>query len=200
MRRLSLLVGVLTFSLSAGAAIAAPRPTAEWPSAAKQLRQSQVEAGSALEALILNNQDFSMLRTEEAKDKIPVPLWLRVYWRKGHPETSYSAADPTGGYPHVLKEVYEWMVTHQELRPSSADEPRAPFLENDKDGDGLAVITAARSSVWMSMCTRPGPSSSRWMSSQNSWPCSAAPWYSGCRSNRDSGCPVAAPQNASSRS
>ena len=40
-----------------------------------------------------------MLRAGEASDKIPVPLWLRVYWRKGHPEANYSAADPTGGYP-----------------------------------------------------------------------------------------------------
>jgi hypothetical protein len=143
MRRLSLLVGALTLSLTASAAFAAPRPAAEWPSAAKQLRQAQVEAGSALEALILNNQDFGMLRAEEAKDKIPVPLWLRVYWRKGHPETSYSAADPTGGYPHVLKEVHEWMITHQDLRPTSADEPKAATHDADADGDALGVISAA---------------------------------------------------------
>ena len=141
MRRLSLLVGVL--SLSASAAFAAPRPTAEWPSAAKQLRQARVEPGTALEALILDNQDFKMLRAEEANDKIPVPPWLRVYWRKAHPESKYSAADPTGGYPHVLKEVYEWMLTHQDLRPSSADEPKAPVFDADRDGDALGVITAA---------------------------------------------------------
>jgi hypothetical protein len=142
MRKLSLLICVLALSLTASAAIAAPRP-AEWPSVDKQLRQGRVEAGSALEALILDNQDFKMLRAEEANDKIPVPLWLRVYWRKAHPEAGYSAADPTGGYPHVLKEVYEWMITHQDLRPHSADEPRAPFVEDDHDGDTLGVITAA---------------------------------------------------------
>jgi hypothetical protein len=142
MRKLSLLIGVLALSLTASAAIAAPRP-AEWPSVDKQFRQGRVEAGSALEALILDNQDFKMLRAEEANDKIPVPLWLRVYWRKAHPEAGYSAADPTGGYPHVLKEVYEWMITHQDLRPHSADEPRAPFVEDDRDGDTLGVITAA---------------------------------------------------------
>ena len=38
------------------------------------------------------------------------------------------------------------------------------------------------------------------ISSHNSWPCSAAPWYSGCLSNWASGWPVAALQNASSRS
>jgi hypothetical protein len=143
MRKLSLLVGVLSLSLFASAAFAAPRPTAEWPSTAKQLRQARVQPGTALEALILNNQDFKMLRAAEANDKIPVPLWLRVYWRKAHPEVSYSAADPTGGYPHVLKEVYEWMVSHQDLRPSSADEPKAPIFDADRDGDALGVITAA---------------------------------------------------------
>jgi len=143
MRKLSLLMGALTLLLIASVAIAAPRPAAEWPSVDKQLRQGRVEAGSALEALILDNQDFRMLRPEEASDKIPVPLWLRVYWRKGHPESGYSAADPTGGYPLVLKEVYEWMLTHQDLRPHSADEPKAAGFEGDRDGDSLAVITAA---------------------------------------------------------
>src|SRR5262249_4107682 len=102
--------------------------------------------GSALEALIFDNQDFKLLRAEEANDKIPVPLWLRVYWRKGHPEVRYSAADPTGGYPHVLKEVYEWMLTHQDLRPNSADEPKAPCFDADRDdreGDALRPTTAA---------------------------------------------------------
>ncbi len=143
MRRLSLLVGVLALSLTASAAFAAPRPAGEWPSVDKQLRQARVQPGSALEALILDNQDFKMLRAAEADDKIQVPLWLRVYWRKGHPESNYSAADPTGGYPLVLKEVYEWMLTHQDLRPSSADEPKAPFLEADADADALRPVTAA---------------------------------------------------------
>jgi hypothetical protein len=143
MRRLSLLIGALMLALTASAAFAAPRPATEWPSADKQLQQSRVQAGSALEALIRNNQDFQMLRPEEASDKIPVPLWLRVYWRKGHPEATYSAADPTGGYPHVLKEVAEWMLTHQDLRPNSADEPKAALHEADGDGDALAVISAA---------------------------------------------------------
>jgi hypothetical protein len=143
MRRLSIAFGVFVVLLAATAAFAAPRRSApSWPSLDKQIRQAHVEPGTLLERLIQDNQDFRMLRPEEATDKIPVPLWLRVYWRKAHPEGNYTAADPTGGYPHVLKEIYEWMITHQELRPGSADEPRAPFLE-EKDGDGLAVITAA---------------------------------------------------------
>ena len=35
-----------------------------------------------------------MLRAEEASDKIPVPLWLRVHWRKAHPEGSYVGLRP----------------------------------------------------------------------------------------------------------
>jgi hypothetical protein len=44
-----------------------------------------------------------------------LPVWLRVYWRKRHPEGAYSANDPTGGYPRVLKNLYAWMVLHQDL-------------------------------------------------------------------------------------
>jgi hypothetical protein len=144
MRKLALMFGILALSFAASTASAAPRrPINEWPSVDKQLRQGRVEAGSPLESLILNNQDFKMLRAEEAGDKIPVPLWLRVYWRKAHPEANYSAADPTGGYPHVLKEVWEWMSTHQDLRPNTADDPKAPIMEADRDGDALSVITGA---------------------------------------------------------
>ncbi|HEY9422649.1 MAG TPA: hypothetical protein VIW92_14630, partial [Thermoanaerobaculia bacterium] len=81
----------------------------DWPTLADQLRAGAVEPRSALAALIAANQDFSLLRPEEAKDKIRIPLWLRVLWRRAHPEMVYSASDPTGGYPLVLKEVHEWM-------------------------------------------------------------------------------------------
>src|SRR5215831_15818577 len=88
-----------------------------WPSLSQQLINAGVTPGSALEDLIRANQDFSMLRPEEAKDTLRLPPWLRVYWRKQHPEGNYSANDPTGGYPLVLKEIYEWMITHQDLQP-----------------------------------------------------------------------------------
>ncbi|HEV2845282.1 MAG TPA: hypothetical protein VG477_10585, partial [Thermoanaerobaculia bacterium] len=88
-----------------------------WPTLADQLRADAVTPRSALEALIAANQDFSLLRPEEARDKIRIPLWLRVLWRRAHPEMVYSADDPTGGYPLVLKEVHEWMSHHQDLRP-----------------------------------------------------------------------------------
>jgi hypothetical protein len=135
MRRLSFGVFLLALSVTASA-FAAPRPrAAAFPSLDQQIKKDRVEPGSALEQFIRANQDFQLLRAEEATDKIPVPAWLRVAWRKAHPEGNYSAADPTGGYPHVLKEVHEWMVLHQELRPTQADEWVPPMMEKDLDDD-----------------------------------------------------------------
>jgi hypothetical protein len=92
-----------------------PAENSVWPSVEEQLAAAKVVHGSALEKLIRENQDFHLLRPEEANDKIGLPVWLRVYWRKQHPEGAYSANDPTGGYPRVLKNLYAWMVLHQDL-------------------------------------------------------------------------------------
>jgi hypothetical protein len=102
-----------------------------WPTLGQQLRADAVVSHSALEGLIAANQDFSVLRPEEAKDHIRVPLWLRVLWRHAHPEMVYSASDPTGGYPLVLKEVHEWMVSHQDLRPGPPTKDVLPELDED---------------------------------------------------------------------
>ncbi|HEY0512873.1 MAG TPA: sialidase family protein [Thermoanaerobaculia bacterium] len=139
MRRRILIAILLTTALAA-AAFAAPQPRAgSWPSVDQQLAKSRAGHGTALENLILANQDFGLLRPEEANDKIPVPLWLRVHWRKAHPEGNYSAADPTGGYPHVLKEVAEWMMLHPDLAPNQADEWRAPGYDADAIGEKTSV-------------------------------------------------------------
>jgi hypothetical protein len=90
-----------------------------WPSLSAQLSKDHVIPGSALERLVAANQDFSLLRATEAKDQLRIPLWLRVIWRKAHPEETYSAQDPTGGYPLVLNEVHEWMLSHQDLQPGT---------------------------------------------------------------------------------
>jgi hypothetical protein len=87
-----------------------------WPSADEQLSAAKVVRGSALEQLIRENQDFQMLRPEEADDQVGLPPWLRVYWRKAHPEGKYSPGDPSGGYPRALKRSYRWMLRHQNLR------------------------------------------------------------------------------------
>ncbi|HEX3551778.1 MAG TPA: hypothetical protein VIA62_00940 [Thermoanaerobaculia bacterium] len=108
---------VLLISTLLPLAAAFAGPFGSWPTLKAQIDRAEAPAGSALERVILDNQDFSLLRPEEANDKIQVPLWLRVAWRKAHPEIKYSAADPTGGYPLVLKEVAEWMEAHPDLRP-----------------------------------------------------------------------------------
>ena len=81
----------------------------------EQLRASNVKPGSALEQLIKGNQDFGMLFPSEANDKLRLPPWLRVYWRKHHPDDQYLPTDPTGGYPLALRELHNWMVRNQDL-------------------------------------------------------------------------------------
>src|SRR5581483_7590573 len=115
------LLGTVVASCAWGAAAAAGPPA--WPDLAQQLRAAHVRAGSALAALVAANQDLALLRTAEAHDTLPVPPWLRVWWRKQHPEGRYRDGDPTGGYPLVLKEIYEWMVLHQDLQPGPAEDP-----------------------------------------------------------------------------
>ena len=91
------------------------RDNGHWPSLAEQLEASRVIPGSALERLIRENQDFDMLSPEEAHDKLHLPPWLRVYWRKQHPEIDSAPGDPTRGYPLALSDIYIWMLDHQDL-------------------------------------------------------------------------------------
>jgi hypothetical protein len=106
-------------AVSSGEVVAAKAPAAPhpaWPTLAQQLAQQRVLPGTALERLILDNQDFGVLRPGEAGDALGIPPWLRVWWRKQHPQGGYAAADPTGGYPHLLRDLYEWMLGHQDLQ------------------------------------------------------------------------------------
>jgi hypothetical protein len=128
MRRTTL---IFLLALAVLLPLAAQGASAGWPALRDQLQADAVKPRSALEALIAANQDFSLLRPAEAKDKIPVPLWLRVLWRRAHPEMVYSEKDPTGGYPLVLKEVHEWMLTHQGLVPGPPDKDAAPESEGE---------------------------------------------------------------------
>src|SRR3954467_5996143 len=113
---LSACAALATCLLTAGTAGAAK---AAWPSLQAQLAQDRVPAGSPLAKLIAGNQGFQLLRPEEAYDKLAAPLWLRVLWRKEHPDMRYVPGDGSRGYPLVLKEVYEWMVSHPDLQPGS---------------------------------------------------------------------------------
>jgi hypothetical protein len=128
---LGALLGLAVFvSLRAEAA------TRPWPTLDEQLKADAVSPRSALAALIAANQDFSLLRPEEAGDRLPIPLWLRVLWRRAHPEGTYPAGDPTGGYPLILKEVYEWMLAHPDLRPGPPERDSSP----ERDEDASKVI------------------------------------------------------------
>src|SRR5258708_24201401 len=72
---------------------------AAWPTLDRQLSKDRVQPGSALARLIAANQDFALLRVAEQNDHIPLPPWLRVLWRKSHPQGKPIPGDPTGGYP-----------------------------------------------------------------------------------------------------
>jgi hypothetical protein len=133
MRHPLLLSMVLTLScLPAAAAVesAATTRDARWPSLEAQLASDRVPAGSPLARLIAENQDLHLLRPAEAHDKMDLPPWLRVLWRKQHPESAALAGDPTGGYPLILKEVHEWMAGHPDLRPG--DSARAAGVVEEK--------------------------------------------------------------------
>jgi hypothetical protein len=87
----------------------------KWPSVEEQLAASDVTRESALEQLISDNQDFDLLDPREAEDEAGLPLWLRVYWRKTHPDVEHSTVNPGAGYPDVLYTIHSWMLAHQDL-------------------------------------------------------------------------------------
>lgn len=120
-KRFLLPVLLLLVSLPAGAA-----ENPRWPSLEQQLAQDRVAPESALAKLIAQNQEFHLLRAEEASDHIRVPPWLRVLWRKRHPETESRPGDRTGGYPLVLKEIHEWMLSHQDLKRGRREQDSPP--------------------------------------------------------------------------
>jgi hypothetical protein len=84
-----------------------PVPASGWPGLEEQLQADHVAPSSALAKLIAENQDFGLLRPEEAADARRLPPWLRVLWRKHHPDGRYLASDPTGGYPRLLRDVHQ---------------------------------------------------------------------------------------------
>src|SRR3954449_9804074 len=141
MKRISLVLVALFLATSIYAQPTTPPGQAKkFPSLDEQLKKTHANPGSELEKLIKKNQDFSKLKDKDADDPI-VPPWLKVYWRKGHPEANYdNANDPTGGYPLVLKEVLEWMMTHQDLKPGNPDASMSPGLEfGDRDEEAPYV-------------------------------------------------------------
>jgi hypothetical protein len=141
MRRVVLAMLVLILSMTA--ASSAAQRAEGWPTLKQQLARAEAPAGSALERVIRENQDFSLLRPDEAFDKIRIPLWLRVHWRKAHPDMEYSPLDPTGGYPLVLKEVAEWMEHHPNLKPGRPEPDVAPRPVKVSGGTNLRISGSA---------------------------------------------------------
>jgi hypothetical protein len=95
----------------------------KWPSLQEQLDAAKPAPGSALEKLIKDNQDFHLLQPEEAHDDAGLPLWLRVFWRKNHPDVQHSTVNPGAGYPDVLYTIHAWMRSHPDLPWGSASDP-----------------------------------------------------------------------------
>jgi hypothetical protein len=86
-----------------------------WPTLERQLTDARAVPGSAFAELIAANQDFSILRPEEANDNLRIPPWLRVYYKSNHPNGDYSASNPSGGYPEYVRTALQWMMLHQDL-------------------------------------------------------------------------------------
>jgi len=97
-----------------------------WPSVEKQLARARAPQGSALEQLILENQDFDMLRPEEANDDLEAPLWLRVYWRKLHPGSRHAPGDPSGGYPLAMDKMLHSMMANPDNPTAGAKSTEKP--------------------------------------------------------------------------
>ena len=90
-----------------------------WPALKEQLAVANVIPGSALEKLIRDNQDTGMLDPSESPNDVwRLPPWIRVYFRKQHPELEFRG--PGVGYPVALKEIYTWMLHHQDLPGATA--------------------------------------------------------------------------------
>jgi hypothetical protein len=86
--------------------------TQGWPSLEQQLAAAKAIPGSALDRLIRGNQDLHMLDPGEIHDVFQLPPWLRVYWRKKHPEINKKGRI---SYPSLLRRLRQWMVAHQDL-------------------------------------------------------------------------------------
>lgn len=100
-----------------------PSKKPAWPSVEEQLSAAKVTRGSALEKLVRENQELHLLAPEEAHDNVGLPPWLRVYWRKAHPDIPHPKENPGAVYPDVLHTVHAWMLTHHDLPWGKTGDP-----------------------------------------------------------------------------
>lgn len=82
------------------------------PTVTDQIRQAGAPSGSRLEAVIRENQNYEILHPDELDDDYSLPLWLRVFWRKHHPEVQMPDKNPGAAYPEVLSQLYRRMVAN----------------------------------------------------------------------------------------
>lgn len=74
--------------------------------------------------MIRDNQDFEMLDASEMDDEYSPPLWLRVAYRKQHPEIAFPEKNPGAVYPEVLSQIYRRMMANPDEpwdRPGAAE-------------------------------------------------------------------------------
>ena len=93
---------------------------------AAQIRDARAPKGSNLENLIRENQDMEMLSPDEIDDEYPLPIWLRVFWRKQHPEIEMPEKNPGAAYPEVLSQLHKRMIANPELPWGVATDEEAP--------------------------------------------------------------------------
>ena len=74
---------------------------------------------------------------EEAHDQLPYPPWLRVYWRKAHPEVDWYR---TVAYPLILKEIGGWMRRHQDLPVQGVPKIRVIVVDGGTNAIGSLTI------------------------------------------------------------
>jgi hypothetical protein len=94
-----------------------------WPSVEAQLDAAKGSRGTALEQLIRDNQDFNLLHPKEAHDDFKIPLWLRVQFRKRHPEVQLSTVNPGASYPEALEMLHKWMLANPDLPERTPNSP-----------------------------------------------------------------------------
>ncbi len=85
------------------------------PSLDSQIKEANAPKGSRLEQLIRENQEIDLLAPEELDDKFSYPIWLRVWWRKQHPDVQMPATNPGGAYPEVLSQLNKRIRANPDL-------------------------------------------------------------------------------------
>ena len=106
------------------------------PALNAQIKDANASKGSRLERLIRENQEFELLAPDEFEDKFSYPLWLRVWWRKQHPEVQLPAENPGGAYPEVLSQLSKRIKANPELPWGDAEAMAAELAGRSKEGQG----------------------------------------------------------------